>query len=461
MSKAYVLVVDDEPDIRGLVREILEDEGYAVTTAQSAAEARERLYERRPDLVLLDIWMPGEDGISLLREWESGGAMEWPVVMISGHGTVETAVEATRHGATDFVEKPLSMGKLLVTVEKALEQGVAHPVDASGSIAIEPVGRSQAMRHLRDQAARVATTEGWVLITGESGSGRKCLARYLHRLSHRAAGPLVEVAAGTIAGHAAAEELFGVEEESGMALGRLEAAAGGTLVIDGVTDLDAEAQTRLAGAIDAGSFQRVGGSARIPLDVRMIAITRHDLSAQVAAGRFRQDLSFALGVVPMRVPPLRDHAEDIPELVQFYVDRLVDTEQLSYRRFTVAAQNRLRNHEWPGNVLELRNLVQRLLVLGDGLEIDVAEVTEALQNRGDDSQVSGGQWLPALSLDLPLREAREQFERAYLQQQLQRAGGSVARLARLAGMERTHLYRKLRSLGIDPKDRQDPGGVGL
>ena len=448
MSKAHVLVVDDEPDIRGLVREILEDEGYQVVTADSADEARQRLAEQRPDLALLDIWMPGEDGVSLLREWASGGAPPFPVVMISGHGTVETAVEATRHGATDFVEKPLSMGKLLVTVEQALSRaaaggGAATPAEPP----LEPVGRSAHMQALREQARRIAASDSWVLITGEAGSGRKCLARYLHGQSPRNNGPLVELAAGTIAGVAAAEELFGREVGGRVMPGRLEAAAGGTLIIDEVADLDEEAQTRLASAIDAASFQRVGGAGRVPLAARMIATTARDLNAEVHAGRFRSDLYYALGVVPLQVLPLREHVEDVPELVAFYVDRLVEREGLHYRHFTVAAQNRLRHHDWPGNVRELRNFVQRLLVLGDHVDIDVAEVEEALVAAPAGTAPDG--WPPAISLDLPLREAREQFERAYLRQQLERAGGSVAKLARLAGMERTHLYRKLRALGIE------------
>ncbi|KAF0283904.1 sigma-54-dependent transcriptional regulator [Spiribacter roseus] len=456
MSKAYVLVVDDEPDIRELVREILEDEGYAVATAESADQARSLLRERTPQLVLLDIWMPGDDGISLLREWAQGGVCPFPVVMISGHGTVETAVEATRHGAMDFVEKPLSMGKLLATVEQALNapDAVAAPAGAPAAV-VEPVGRSSAMRDLREQAERLAGTDSWVLISGEPGSGRKCLGRYIHSLSERRSGPLVEVAAGTIAGQSAAHELFGQVRGDQVIPGRLEAAAGGTLILDGAADLDAEAQTRLASAIDAGSFQRVGGSERLSLDVRMIAISRRDLTAEAHAGRFRPDLAYALSVIPLTVPPLREHAEDIPELVVFQVDRLVEREQLGYRRFTVAAQNRLRNHHWPGNVQELHNLVQRLLVLGDGIDIEVGEVEAALTERpaavGGDSD-----WPQALAL--PLREARERFERDYLQRQLQRADGSVAQLARLAGMERTHLYRKLRALGIDPREGGESGG---
>lgn len=456
MSKAHVLVVDDEPDIRELVREILEDEGYVVTTAESAAEARQARDARQPDLALLDIWMPGEDGISLLKDWAAGGGPGFPVVMISGHGTVETAVEATRQGAVDFVEKPLSMGRLLATVEQALTHSGGDEPASAAADSIEPVGRSVRMRELREQAERVAASDSWILLTGEPGSGRKCLGRYIHALSPRRQGPLVEVSAGTIAGQSAAEELFGQEHGGRILPGRLEAAAGGSLVLDEASELDAEAQTRLASAIDAGGFQRVGGSSWVPLDARIISTARQELTSAVAAGHFRQDLCYALSVIPMHVPALREHAEDIPELVAFYVDRLVESERLAYRRFTVAAQNRLRNHDWPGNVRELRNLIQRLLVLGDGLDIDVAEVEAALAagQQGGSTE----DWSPALALDLPLREAREQFERAYLQQQLVRAGGSVAQLARLAGMERTHLYRKLRSLGIDPRDSSDAAG---
>ncbi len=457
MSKAQVLVVDDEPDIRELVRDILEDEGYAVATAESADQARLALRDRRPDLMLLDIWMPGEDGISLLKAWAGSGELTFPVVMISGHGTVETAVEATRLGAMGFVEKPLSMGKLLVTVEQALAAGPTPVAQAEFAHIIEPVGRSVAMVQLREQAARVAATESWILVTGEAGSGRKCFARHVHQLSARQNGPLVEIAAGTIAAPTAAEELFGQEHAGRVSPGRLEAAAGGTVILDGAADLEPAAQTRLASAIDAGSFQRVGGSELVPLDVRMIAITRHDLADEVAAGRFLKDLCYALSVVPVAVPALREHAEDIPELVAFYVDHLVETERLAYRRFTVAAQNRLRNHPWPGNVRELYNLVKRLLVLGEGIDIDVDEVEAALASAQADAPPADA-LSPALVLDLPLREAREQFERGYLQQQLQRAGGNVAQLARLAGMERTHLYRKLRALGIDPREAGETSG---
>lgn len=454
MAASYVLVVDDEPDIRQLVQEILEDEGYEVETADSAAAARAACQRRRPDLVLLDIWMPEEDGITLLEDWGRGRGPDFPVVMISGHGTVETAVEATRLGAVDFIEKPLSMGKLLVTAERALRAGgpsaagVGEPEGAPEIIA--PVGHGPRLQALREQARRLADGDSWVLVTGEAGSGKKAFARYLHSLGGGAARPLVEIAGGAIAGEAAAEELYGREFGGSIIRGRLESAAGGTMILDEVADLDPEAQTRLVSAIEGEGFQRVGGITRVPLLARLISLTRFDLAEAVRAGRFREDLYFHLNVVPVPIPPLREHVEDIPELLAFYVDYLAERESLPYRRFTVAAQNRLRNHDWPGNVRELKNLVRRLLVLGDRVEIAVEEVEQALNSPPLAEPAAVG--LAGLSLDLPLREAREAFERVYLQHQLRRAEGSVAQLARLTGMERTHLYRKLRALGIDPKE---------
>jgi DNA-binding NtrC family response regulator len=449
MSAAYVIVVDDEPAIRELVREILSDEGYRVATAESADEARGLVGSQEPDLVLLDIWMPGEDGISLLKQWVGAG-MRSPVVMISGHGTVETAVEATRLGALDFVEKPLSMGKLLATVEDALKSSPTAQGSREGvsSDIIMPVGRSQVMEACRSRVARIAGARGGVIIDGEAGSGKNCFAQYLHSLSAGASGPLLELQAGALHGKDAARELYG---EAGGTKGWLEAAAEGTLIINEVADLDEEAQLRLASAVAADAFQRLGESATLPLTARLVATSRRDLAAAVTAGRLRKDLYYKLGVLTLTIPPLREHVEDVPELTSFFVDRLVEEQGLPYRRFTVAAQNRLRNHDWPGNVRELRNLVHRLLAVGEGLEVEVDEVEAALGPPAHDDESASGEYRQDL-LDLPLREAREAFERDYLQYQLRRAGGSVAQLARLTGMERTHLYRKLRSLGIDPRE---------
>ena len=437
MSGAYVLVVDDEPDIRGLVQEILEDEGYQVAVADSAEQAREAYRQRRPDLVLLDIWMPDVDGISVLREWQHDDPQPPPVVMISGHGNVETAVEATRLGAVDFLEKPLSMGKLLVTVERALSVGAAGaPAGAEAGTdaeVIEPVGHSQALRELRDRARRLGPSDSWVLISGEPGSGRHCLARYLHSLGSRQ--PLVELSAG---------QLADALESNPAGASLLARARGGTLLLGEVASLELPAQERLAATLQGQP------------ELRVLSVTSADLDHEAAAGRLRHDLLHLLKVVPLRVPPLREHVEDVPELLGFFVDRLVERDALRYRRFTVAAQNRLRNHDWPGNVRELANLVHRLLLLGDGVDIDMDEVNAAVFQAEAEGGRGPGEAVAGVSLEQPLREAREEFERVYLLHQLRRAEGSVAQLARLTGMERTHLYRKLRALGIDPRE----GGGG-
>lgn len=451
MSTPYILVVDDEPDIRSLVQEILEDEGYEVAVAADGDAARRERRARRPDLVLLDIWMPDVDGISLLKEWsEADEGLPFPVIMMSGHGTVETAVEATRLGAYDFIEKPLSLAKLLVTIERALEADKLKRENVglrrSAQPVVEPVGRSTVMQHLREQVKRIAAHDTWVLMTGEAGAGKKTFARYLHHHSARRSGPFVEVAVGTIAGENSAVELFGSEEDDTVHYGRLEQANGGVLFLDEVSDMDAETQARLLSALESQSFLRVGGSEPVRVDVRIVASSHKDMEAQVREGRFREDLYYRLNVVPLHIPPLREHCEDVPELLGYYVDQFVAQDHLPYRRFTVAAQNRLRNYSWPGNVRELKNLVQRLLILGAGEEIDVEEVEQGLISQ---PQKAGA---PAPGLyDLPLREAREQFERDYLQHQLEACGGSVGRLAKVVGMERTNLYRKLRALGIDVK----------
>jgi DNA-binding NtrC family response regulator len=455
MSAAHILVVDDEPDIRESVRDILEDENYDVGVAENAAEARRALRDRKPELILLDIWMPDLDGISLLKEWSEGRGLPCPVIMMSGHGTVETAVEATRLGAYDFLEKPLSLAKLLLTVEHALEAARLTQENVGlkriASPLIEPIGHSGVIQRLREQVKRVAQHDTWVLISGEPGSGRETFARYLHAHSQRKERPFIDVAVSTISPGNAARELFGSESDGAIHYGRLEQAAGGTLFLDEVADMDLEAQGQLVGALDTGSFLRVGGAEPVAVDVRVIAATQRDLQQAVDEGRFREDLFYQLNVVPLIVPPLRDHREDIPELLQSAVDRLVGQEKLPYRRFSIAAQNILRNHSWPGNIRELKNLVQRLLILGEGDEISPQEVEVAM---GAVQAASGSNAIPGLSFDQPLRDARDAFERAYLEYQLEKHGGNVSQMAEEAGMERTHLYRKLRDRGIEIKDRR-------
>ena len=446
MTASRILVVDDEADIRGLLKEILSEEGYEVEVAADATQARSSRATQVPDLVLLDIWMPDTDGITLLREWSVTDGYDCPVVMMSGHGTVETAVEATRLGAFDFVEKPLSLTKLLRTVERALDAGRRKKLSAraQGSALSVPIGKSKVTQALREQVQHAASSSSPVLLLGELGSGREAYARYLHSLSARASKPFFTVVAASLGADPTAA-LFGSEHDGRVELGALDQAAGGSLYLNGLEDLNSEAQRALAGAIEQNGYTRVGGRQRLPLNVRWISSAQDTFELRASPEPFRRDLVAHLNVITLRVPSLRDYAEDVPDLLRYYVDRLVDDQHLPLRRFSVAAQNRLRNYPWPGNIDELKNLVQRVLVLGVGEEIRLEEIERELAVKLAVDEPLVKQDL----LALPLREAREQFERAYLQQQLLLCNGKVGQLAKRVGMERTHLYRKLRALGVD------------
>jgi len=446
MTASRILVVDDEADIRGLLKEILSEEGYDVEIAADASQARSSRAAQVPDLVLLDIWMPDTDGITLLREWSMTDGYDCPVVMMSGHGTVETAVEATRLGAFDFVEKPLSLTKLLRTVERALDAGRRKRLSArtQGSALAVPIGKSKITQMLREQVQQAASSSSPVLFVGELGSGREAYARYLHSLSARSPKPFFTVVAASL-GQDPAAALFGSERDGKVELGAFDQATGGSLYISGLEDLNANAQRALLGAIEQNGYTRLGGRQRLNLNVRWISSAQEGFEAQSAAEPFRRDLLAHLSVITLRVPPLREYAEDVPDLLRYYVDRLVDEQHLPLRRFSVAAQNRLRNYPWPGNVGELKNLVQRVLILGAGEEIRLEEIERELAVKMAVDEPLVKQDL----LALPLREAREQFERAYLQQQLLLCNGKVGQLAKRVGMERTHLYRKLRALGVD------------
>jgi len=445
MSPSRILVVDDEADIRGLLSEILAEEGYEVEAAPDAATARRACALQAPDLVLLDIWMPDTDGITLLREWSEKNMLKFLVVMLSGHGTVETAVEATRLGAFDFVEKPLSIAKLLRTVERALEAGRRRRQTQRTLISplVAPVGRSKLMQRLREQVQQIAGHVTPVLFIGEAGTGREAFARYMHSLGPRSAGPFIAVSCASLDDTTAAAKLRGVEAPGRVEAGFYEQAENGTLFLGGLEDLSAGAQRALLADLEQGGWQREGGSRRTPFNARLVAAANpgHDSPAS----GLRRELLAHLEVITIRVPPLREYAEDVPDLLRHYVDRLVDEEGMPFRRFSVAAQNRLRNYPWPGNVRELRNLVQRALIVGGPEEISLEEIEQelAIQQTSDEPLVKQD------LLALPLREAREQFERAYLMQQLTLCNGKVGLLAKRVGMERTHLYRKLRSLGVD------------
>jgi two-component system nitrogen regulation response regulator NtrX len=448
MSAPRILVVDDEADIRELLKEILTEEGYEVDVAADAEEARACRKEQDVDLVLLDIWMPDTDGITLLREWAADEVKAAaPVVMMSGHGTVETAVEATRLGAFDFIEKPVSLAKLLRLVELALEEGRSGQRPRTRQLLpdlIRPIGKSRIVRGLRESVERVASHDAAVLFIGEPGSGREAFARYMHSLSRRSQGPFVSIVAGSLSQDDAAVRLYGRKDPTGTSEGILDEAKGGTLFFNEVGDLSANAQSALLAALESGEFRRVGDDVVRTADVRVASSSQAGFDRSHSNG-FRRDLASLLSVITLHVPPLREYAEDVPELLSYFVDRLVESESLSFRRFSVAAQNRLRNYPWPGNVRDLKNLVKRLLIMGGSEEINLEEVEDLLayESAADEPLVKQD------LLALPLREAREQFERAYLQQQLILCHGKVGQLAKRVGMERTHLYRKLRSLGID------------
>ena len=451
MSSAYILVVDDEPDIRRLLREILEDENYEVASAEDAAAARTAFKLRRPDLVLLDIWMPDGDGITLLKEWFKQGTPEFPVIMISGHGTLETAVDAIRLGAYDFIEKPLSTAKLLITVEHALQNATLRQENLRLLTHSERlptlIGRSHAIETLRADIERLAAHDTCVLISGEPGAGKHLVARTLHAHSARSQYGFIQLSLTPLPDPQTAAHLFGSEQDGAVHAGSLEQAGRGIVFLDEIGDMQLPVQAMLTAALEQRQFRRIGGTQVIALEARIVASTQHDLKTAVLEGRVREDLYYHLSVAPLHMPALRDHREDVPELVSYYVNWMVENEQLPYRKFSTAALNLLRNYSWPGNIRELRNLVQRLLMLNREEEVAQTEAAEALTAQPALTKPV----FPVSLFDLPLRDARDNFEKQYLEYHLKRTGGNVGELAQAVGMERTHLYRKLKGLGIDPK----------
>lgn len=413
----HILVVDDEPDIRHLLQEILEDEGYDVEVAENGESARQAYRQHQPNLILLDIWMPDVDGITLLKEWNEEGNLPIPVIMMSGHGTVETAVEATRLGAFDFIEKPLSLAKLLLTVEHALDsdkiirEAVTHT--QQGLIVSEPVGRSPVMQRLREQIKRIAEHDSWVLLNGEAGSGVTVAAHYLHSNSHHRDNNFIEINLSSLSYEKHPEEFVGSESKKGL----LDKAQGGTLFLQNIDEADDATQNFLLGLLQTNSFQHVGDSSSLAFKARIVCSTHQNLEILVEENKFRKDLFYLINVVPLQIPALREHREDIPDLLNYYTNIMVDQEKLPYRHFSLAAQNRLRNYEWLGNIRELTNLVQRLLITAAGNEISLEEVESAIDQKETISVSGEG---ISVAYDLPLRQARELFERDYLIHQLKK-----------------------------------------
>ena len=434
MNASRILVVDDEADIRRLLQEILSEEGHEVDVAADAAQARAARARTAPDLVLLDIWMPDTDGITLLREWSTDARNDCPVVMMSGHGTVETAVEATRLGAFDFIEKPLSLAKLLPTVKRALD---ARRSRQSGGYAAARVsaplfGRSSTAVQLRTELMRLAAYPAPLLLIAEPGCEPEAMARFVHQTGARASGPFIGCNARALQEEQAVGALLGAGGQAGL----LEPAAGGTLYLGNIEELPEAARRTLTGVLEGGNPA---------FDAHLISTALPGIEARAGGPTLSRDLYAQLAALPLRVPPLREYSADVPDLLRQCTDQLTESEQLQFRRCGVAAQNRLRNYPWPDNLREMRNLLRRLLLRGGAEEISLEEVERELAAQTPIDAPLVKQDL----LALPMREAREHFERAYLQQQLQLCGGKVGLLAKRVGMERTHLYRKLRSLGIE------------
>ena len=452
MSKRHILVVDDEPDIRNLVQEILEDEGFSVSVAENATIARQSITKTRPDLILLDIWMPDIDGISLLKEWKNSFGQKTPIIMMSGHGNVETAVEATRNGAYDFIEKPLSTAKLLLTIKHALEtyslKSENLKLNQITMSKLEPIGKSKVINNLKSQLSQIAKHDAYVLMRGESGTNKELLARYLHSLSSRSDKPFLTVNISTLNSENPQKELFGFVENDQTQEGLLDNAAEGTLFINDIGELSTNLQSYFLDVLKTKQYTRIGGSKPINLNIRVVAATRYDIELLIKEGVFIDELYYLMNVLPINIPSLHEHFEDIPELLEYYVNQFIEFESLPYRKFSVSAQNRLRSYKWPGNESELKNLVQRLLIMGTEEIINVDEIESYLKK----SEVHEKQYNTEIfNLDLPLRDARENFEKAYLMYQLEKANGNVSKLANEIGIERTHLYRKLKTLGINLK----------
>ena len=451
-----ILIVDDEMDIREIVSGILSDEGHGTRTAKNSDEALNAIAARRPGLVFLDIWLQGSklDGLQVLELIKQQNP-QLPVVMISGHGNIETAVSAIKLGAYDFIEKPFKADRLVLIAERALENSrlkreVSDLKVRSGTVS-RMVGKSTAVNQLRQVIDRVAPANSRIMITGQSGAGKELTARMIHAASARSSGPFVTINAATIIPETMEHELFGSEGVAGEGrfVGKLEEAHGGTLYIDEIADMPRETQGKILRVLVEQTFLRVGGTTKVHVDVRIISSSARDLVGAISEGTFREDLFHRLSVVPIRVPPLAERRDDIPELISFFMDQFTTNAGLAKRQIAEDAMAILQSHDWPGNIRQLRNNVERLMILASG-DPD-AEVTADMLPSEVGALVpatptgAGGERL----MSLPLREAREVFEREYLMAQVSRFGGNISRTAEFIGMERSALHRKLKSLGID------------
>lgn len=462
---ASILIVDDEADIRNLMKGILEDEGFRVRTASSSKEAYASVAEMMPHLVVLDIWLQGSDhdGLKILSTLKAQHP-HLPIVMISGHGSIETAVTAIKDGAYDFIEKPFKADRLILMIQRALENANLkrenEALKQKVNVTEDMIGVSSVSQNLRQVLFRVAPTNSRVLLAGEPGSGKDVAARFIHNNSPRAKSPFMVLSCATMQPDRLEIELFGSENPSHTGL--LESADGGTLLLDEVADMPLETQGKIVRVLQNQSFTKVGGNKPITVDVRIIASTNRDLEKEIEKGNFRQDLYYRLNVVPIRIPSLRERPQDIPELAAYFMDSLSRTGALGFPAFTGAAIMSLQAYAWPGNIRQLRNVMEWVLIMNAGHHegtFDVEHLPPEISGRylldtdGEEGALTEKPFLNKDLMTLPLREARENFERDYLQAQVNRFDGNVSKTAQFIGMERSALHRKLKSLDIATSDK--------
>ncbi|HBB88570.1 MAG TPA: Fis family transcriptional regulator [Blastocatellia bacterium] len=450
-----ILIVDDEPGIRDTLRGVMEDEGFAVEAVATGEECLSALEKRAYSCVLLDVWLPGIDGLETLRRLRAAGS-DAAVVIISGHGNVETAVKATKLGAFDFIEKPLSLEKTLLTVRNALKQQRLELMNAEMSAELahdyKMVGDSVAMRALRKQIAVVAPTDGRVLIYGESGTGKELVARAIHAKSRRAGDPFIEVNSAAIPEELIESELFGHVKgaftgATSAKKGKFELADGATLFLDEIGDMSANVQAKVLRVLEEQRFEPVGSGNSVKVDVRVIAATNKRLDAEIEQGKFRPDLFYRLNVIPFELPPLRERLEDVPLLVDFFNQNFSQAYGKIPKQFESDAIDELQNYSWPGNVRELRNTIERVVIMNPGIKVMAAD----LPPHGKDEA-------PATSFRFPsFKEATDAYHREFIQRKLDEAEGNVSRAAELMGVDRSHLYRRMRALGIP--SRSERAGV--
>ncbi len=457
--KPEILIVDDEADIRGLIKGILEDEGYATRQASQSRSALEAVAESVPDLIILDIWLQNSahDGLQILEALKKDHPY-LPILMISGHGTIETAVAAIKQGAYDFIEKPFKSDRLLLLIERALEAArLRRENESLRNLANGPAdlrGGTAIINNLRHNISRVAQTSSRILLTGEAGTGKNIAARMIHNLSARRHGPFIALNCAVLRPEKLERELFGSEEEGEESRGVFEQAHEGTLFLDEVADMPLETQTKIVRVLQEQRFMRLGGKEVIEVDVRIVASTNRDLEKLVQEGKFRQDLFYRLNVVPLAMPALREHPEDVQELVTFFAEHYSRQSGIPACSFSDAAIAALQAADWPGNVRQLRNIVERMMIMHGGKDHILPEElpAEISRNRAYNNLIGDGQGSDSAPvsdfISVPLREAREIFERDYLASQIRRFGGNISRTAQFVGMERSALHRKLKQLGL-------------